>query len=53
MPSTLCPRLKNGGVEAQVLAELRYDIPAVHKFHKKESVDIEVDFWRFAHLSEP
>jgi predicted RNA methylase len=35
------------GVRAQVLAELRFDLPASYKFHKKQSVDIEVDFIRF------
>lgn len=35
------------GVESRVLAELRYDLPATYKFHCKNSVDIEVDFWRF------
>ena len=34
-------------VEAKVLAQLRYDLPATYKFHKKSSVDVEVDFWRF------
>lgn len=34
-------------VEARVLAQLRYDLPATYKFHSKSSVDIEVDFWRF------
>nr|CAG4641979.1 EOG090X0BVL [Eurycercus lamellatus] len=34
-------------VEAKVLAQLRYDLPATYKFHKQSSVDIEVDFWRF------
>nr|SVE80924.1 EOG090X0BVL [Daphnia magna] len=34
-------------VEARVLAELRYDLPATYRFHNKTSVDIEVDFWRF------
>ena len=31
-----------------VVAELRYDLPATYKHHKKASVDIEVDFIRFA-----
>lgn len=31
----------------EVVAELKYNIPATYKFHKKSSVDIEVDFWRF------
>ncbi|GMH35189.1 hypothetical protein BSKO_03057 [Bryopsis sp. KO-2023] len=34
--------------EAQVLAELRYDVHAMYKFHKKASKDIEVDLWRFS-----
>nr|CAG4648183.1 EOG090X0BVL [Moina brachiata]SVE93217.1 EOG090X0BVL [Moina brachiata] len=34
-------------VEPCVLAQLRYDLPATYKFHGKNSVDIEVDFWRF------
>jgi predicted RNA methylase len=36
------------GVRAQVLAELRFDLPATYKFHKKQSIDIEVDFIRFS-----
>ncbi|KAG5879817.1 hypothetical protein JTB14_007669 [Gonioctena quinquepunctata] len=35
------------GAQAEVLAELRYDLPSTYKFHKKKSVDIEVDFFRF------
>lgn len=35
------------GVRAQVLAELKFDLPASYKFHKKQSIDIEVDFVRF------
>ncbi|XP_077175884.1 rRNA N(6)-adenosine-methyltransferase METTL5 [Paroedura picta] len=35
-------------VKMDVLAELRYDLPASYKFHKKRSVDIEVDFIRFS-----
>lgn len=34
-------------VKAEVIAELRYDIPATYKHHKKKSVDIVVDFYRF------
>lgn len=30
-----------------VIAELRYDLPRAYKFHKKTSVDIQVDFIRF------
>ncbi|CAJ1079361.1 rRNA N6-adenosine-methyltransferase METTL5 [Xyrichtys novacula] len=36
------------GVKMEVLAELRYDLPASYKFHKKKSVDIQVDFLRFS-----
>ncbi|XP_066594225.1 rRNA N6-adenosine-methyltransferase Mettl5 [Prorops nasuta] len=35
------------GAKGTVVAELRYDLPRVYKFHKKGSVDIEVDFVRF------
>ncbi|KAJ8271023.1 hypothetical protein GJAV_G00121900 [Gymnothorax javanicus] len=35
-------------VKMDVVAELRYDLPASYKFHKKKSVDIEVDFVRFS-----
>lgn len=30
-----------------MLAQLRFDIGEMHKFHKAKSVDIEVDLWRF------
>lgn len=33
-------------VDAKVIAELKYDLPATFKFHKKSSVDINVDLWR-------
>lgn len=29
----------------RVIAEMRYDLPRSYKFHKKDSVDIAVDFW--------
>uniref|UniRef100_A0A4W3ID08 Methyltransferase-like protein 5 n=1 Tax=Callorhinchus milii TaxID=7868 RepID=A0A4W3ID08_CALMI len=35
-------------VKMEVIAELRYDLPASYKFHKRESVDIKVDFIRFS-----
>ncbi|CAG9856432.1 unnamed protein product [Phyllotreta striolata] len=40
-------RAESLGVKAEVLAELVYDLPTTYKFHKKKSVDIEVDFYRF------
>ncbi|XP_034042310.1 rRNA N6-adenosine-methyltransferase METTL5 [Thalassophryne amazonica] len=36
------------GVTMEVIAELRYDLPASYKFHKRKSVDIQVDFLRFS-----
>ncbi|XP_066156435.1 rRNA N6-adenosine-methyltransferase METTL5 [Euwallacea fornicatus] len=38
---------KSLGVNGEVLAELKYDLPATYKFHKKDSVDVQVDFYRF------
>ena len=35
-------------VNVEVLAQLRYDLPASYKHHKKSSVDIEVDLLRFS-----
>eukprot|EP00268_Persea_americana_P043096 TRINITY_DN4320_c0_g1_i5.p1 TRINITY_DN4320_c0_g1~~TRINITY_DN4320_c0_g1_i5.p1 ORF type:complete len:158 (-),score=32.97 TRINITY_DN4320_c0_g1_i5:633-1106(-) len=32
---------------ADVLCELRFDVPQMYKFHKKKEVDIAVDLWRF------
>ncbi|XP_045467579.1 rRNA N6-adenosine-methyltransferase METTL5 [Harmonia axyridis] len=34
---------KTLGREVEVVAELKYNLPATYKFHKKKSVDIEVD----------
>lgn len=35
------------GAKGTIIAKLRYDLPRVYKFHKKASVDIQVDFIRF------
>ncbi|KAG7617715.1 putative methyltransferase small domain, S-adenosyl-L-methionine-dependent methyltransferase [Arabidopsis thaliana] len=32
---------------AEVICELRYDLPKLYKFHKRKEVDIAVDLWRF------
>ncbi|KAF3643824.1 Methyltransferase-like protein 5 [Capsicum annuum] len=32
---------------AEVICELRYDVPQLYIFHKKKEVDIAVDLWRF------
>jgi hypothetical protein len=34
------------GYEVQVVAEMKFDLPNVYKFHTKKSVDIEVDLIR-------
>jgi predicted RNA methylase len=38
------------GAHCEVLAEMKFDVPQMHKFHKHKSVDIDVDFIR---LSKP
>lgn len=35
------------GAGAEVIATLRYNLESTYKFHKKSTVDIEVDCWRF------
>lgn len=39
--------VKAWGVEGKVVAQLRYNLSNSYKFHKKQSVDIDVDFIRF------
>lgn len=34
-------------VTGEVVAELKYNLESSFKCHKKTSVDIQVDFWRF------
>ncbi|XP_038889166.1 rRNA N6-adenosine-methyltransferase METTL5 [Benincasa hispida] len=36
-----------GAQSAEVLCQLRYDLPQLYKFHKRKEVDIAVDLWRF------
>ena len=36
------------GLRAEVLAQLRFDLPASYSHHRKGCVDIEVDFVRFS-----
>jgi hypothetical protein len=33
---------------AQVLAQLRYDLPASYAFHRAATKDVDVDLWRFS-----
>ena len=42
----LAKKAKEWGVELWVMAQLRFDIPATYKFHKRRSVDVEVDLIR-------
>ncbi|KAJ2745329.1 hypothetical protein GGI20_002261 [Coemansia sp. BCRC 34301] len=39
------------GFDCQVLAELKFDVPMMYKFHKKKSVDIDVDLLRLSRLT--
>ncbi|CAG8486244.1 87_t:CDS:2 [Paraglomus brasilianum] len=39
-------KAKEWNVECEVLAQLKFDIPMKYKFHRKESVDVMVDFLR-------
>lgn len=51
----IAKRAAEWGATMEVVAQLRYDLPATYKVHKKKSVDIEVDLLRFvpnAHASE-
>lgn len=41
-------KTKELNVEGKVIAELCYNLESSYKFHKKSSVDIEVDVWRFS-----
>ncbi|KAG0344430.1 Methyltransferase-like protein 5 [Podila humilis] len=40
-------KAKEWGVKCEVVAELRYNLDKSYKFHKKQSLDIAVDFLRF------
>ena len=37
---------------AEVVAEMKFDIPAMYKFHKEKSVDVRVDLLRLWHLNQ-
>ena len=39
-------------VGIEMVAQLRFDLPATFKFHKQKSVDIEVDLIRFYHKNK-
>lgn len=43
-------KIESWKIKGSVIAELRYDLPQSYKFHKKKSVDIAVDLYRFSDL---
>lgn len=43
-------KVKEWNMKGGVVAELRYNLPATYKFHKKQSLDIAVDLWRIQHV---
>ncbi|KAG0256905.1 Methyltransferase-like protein 5 [Actinomortierella ambigua] len=45
-------KAKEWGVECEVVAELKYNLDKSYSFHKKQSVDIAVDFLRFEKKSK-
>lgn len=42
----LLRKVAEWGMEATVVAEMKFDIPNTYKFHQKKSVDVEVDLLR-------
>eukprot|EP00128_Syssomonas_multiformis_P002663 Colp12_sorted_trinity150504_noHs@27457 len=40
-------KAKGWGMKMEVVAELRFNIPNMYSFHKKQSADVEVDLLRF------
>ncbi|XP_052247931.1 rRNA N6-adenosine-methyltransferase METTL5-like isoform X2 [Dreissena polymorpha] len=44
-------KAEDWGMDMTILAEMKYNLKCTLKSHKKDTVDIEVDFIRFAHKS--
>ncbi|XP_045785356.1 rRNA N6-adenosine-methyltransferase METTL5 [Maniola jurtina] len=42
-------KIKEWGAKGNVIAELRYNLPATYKFHRQQTRDIAVDLWRIHH----
>ncbi|KAJ2539398.1 hypothetical protein EV175_006349, partial [Coemansia sp. RSA 1933] len=42
----LVKKARSWGFECEVLTELKFDVPMMYKFHKKKSVDVQVDLLR-------
>ncbi|KAM3724410.1 rRNA N6-adenosine-methyltransferase metl-5 [Dirofilaria immitis] len=36
------------GINGECIAELRWNLPATYTYHRRKSVDIEVDLWQFS-----
>lgn len=45
---SLVEKAKRVGVHAEILGKMKFDVPKSYKFHKKNSVDVEVDLIRFS-----
>lgn len=45
--SHVTKKSRSWNVDGDVIAELKFDLPFTYRFHKRKSVDIEVDLWRF------
>ncbi|VDO52378.1 unnamed protein product [Brugia timori] len=35
-------------ISADCIAQLRWNLPATYSYHRRQSVDIEVDLWQFS-----
>lgn len=44
--SYLIKIVQSWGYEAEIVAQMKFDIPKMYKFHKKDEVDVEVDLIR-------
>lgn len=42
----LVRQVEGWGMEIQIVAEMRFDLPQTYKFHQKKSVDVQVDLIR-------
>lgn len=36
------------GINAECIAQLRWNLPATYAYHRRQYVDIEVDLWQFS-----
>jgi predicted RNA methylase len=41
-------KAKEWGMNCQIVAELKFDVSNLYKFHKQKSVDVQVDFIRLS-----